>query len=86
MRIAILIQCHCNPEQINLFLGVLQCEEIDFFIHVDKKSNIQEKIDSYPNVYFVPNEKRVDVRWGTFSQVEATLTLINLAREHGIYN
>lgn len=74
MKIAILIQCHKNPEQINQLIDVLSHPDIDVIIHVDKKSAITNKINSKgKSVSFVPDKKRVDVRWGTFSQVKATL-------------
>lgn len=73
---AILIQCHNKPEQINALINILPSEQYDFYIHVDKKSTILEKIIKKENVCFVKN--RVDVRWGRFSQVEATLELMKL--------
>ncbi len=83
MKIAILIQCHCNPEQINLMIDVLGEERFDFYVHVDKKSNITAQIVKKENVYFVDEEKRIDVRWGTISQVDATLALLKLATGNG---
>ena len=72
---AILIQCHNKPEQINEIIGYLPEEIFDIYIHVDKKSNIIADIVQKENVFFVKN--RIDVRWGRFSQVEATMALIN---------
>lgn len=40
MKLAILLLCHKNPEQINLFLETLHHPDIEFFIHVDKKTNM----------------------------------------------
>lgn len=52
----------------------------DFVIHVDKKTSIEEydRIKKY--VCFLEN--RIDVRWGEFSQVEATLEIILYAKEN----
>ncbi len=69
---AILIQCHNKPEIVNLMIETLPSEYFDFYIHVDKKSDIFDKIMRKDNVYF---SKRVDVRWGRVSQIEATLAL-----------
>lgn len=40
MKLAILLLCHKDPEQINLFLETLHHPDIEFFIHVDKKTNM----------------------------------------------
>lgn len=71
---AICIQCHSNPELINYIVSVFPKEQFDFFIHVDIKSNIIEQIEQKSNVHCV---SKVDVRWGRFSQVEATLEILN---------
>lgn len=76
MRIAYLIQCHKNAEQVNLLVAALDDAQSDFYIHVDKKSDIQREIAQAKNVYLVSDENRIDVRWGQISQVEATLQLI----------
>lgn len=86
MKIAVLIQCHCLPEQINRMTNLWSCEEISFFIHVDKKSLIKNQIVVRDNVFFVPEEKRVDVRWSQISQVDATLSLISAAMCQGVYD
>ena len=44
MKIAILIQCHKNPEQINLLLNRLNHPDIDCYVHVDKKADFTDKI------------------------------------------
>ena len=77
MKLAFLIQCHKNAEQINQLIEALSHPDIDFYIHVDRKSRIIQQINIYKsNVIILPEEERVDVRWGTFSQVEATLNLL----------
>lgn len=79
MKLAVLIQCHKSPKHINMLLEALQHEDIFFFIHVDRKSDISEKISQRQNVVILPQEMRVDVRWAQFSQVEATLNLLRYA-------
>ena len=71
---AICIQCHARPELVNHIIKVFPEEFYDFFVHVDKKSTIIDQIEKKNNVTYVP---RVDVRWGRFSQVEATLKLFD---------
>lgn len=41
MKLAILLLCHKNPEQVNLFLETLRHPDIEFFIHIDKKTDMQ---------------------------------------------
>ena len=62
-----------------MLLEALQHEDIFFFIHVDRKSDISEKIIQRQNVVILPQDMRVDVRWAQFSQVEATLNLLRYA-------
>lgn len=81
MKIAILIQCHKNPEQVNLLIDVMQHPAFTFFIHVDKKSGIQKELKRVENVFVLPDEWRVDVQWAGLSQVDATLNLLNYARQ-----
>ena len=85
-KIAILMLCHTLPNQINDFVDRFNDGHFDFFIHVDKKSDIKSKITVRDNLWFVPDKKRVDVRWGTYSQIEATLLLIELALQTHSYD
>lgn len=84
-KIAILIQCHKNPEQVNMILGALQHPDVDSYIHVDKKSDISSKLKISSQIHILPDEYRVDVQWATFSQVRATLNLLRHASHHGKY-
>lgn len=86
MKIALMIQCHKNPEQINLFLETMTHPSIDFYIHVDKKSNIGEKIIERENVWILPDSCRIDVRWADISQIDATLNLLRYVFNHGSYD
>lgn len=81
-----MILCHKAPEQVNLVLDTLQDEDINFFIHVDKKSSISDAIQKRNDIILVPEEKRIDVKWGQYSQVQATLNLIECACNHGSYD
>lgn len=38
MKIAIMIQCHANPKQINLLLQRLRHPAVDCFVHIAKKA------------------------------------------------
>lgn len=79
MRIAILIQCHKNPKQIDLLLERLNHPDIDCYLHIDKKADFADKIIHRENVFVLPDEQRVSVEWAQISQVTATLNLLNTA-------
>ena len=86
MRLAILLQCHKNAEQINMLLSALKHECIDIFVHLDRKSPIANEINRRDGVYFLPDRKRVSVEWSMFSQVEATLNMLKYAMETKEYD
>lgn len=76
---AILIQCHHKPNLVNKIIQYLPVELFDVYIHIDKKSNIEREICSGPNVFLC--KKKIDVKWGRFSQVEASIALLNMVDE-----
>lgn len=79
MKMAIIIQCHNRSDQINHLIEFFNEDWIDLYIHVDFKSDIINEINIKKNVNLVKD--RVDVRWGTFSQCEATLKAFKLISE-----
>lgn len=86
MKLAILLLCHKNAEQINLFLEALQNPDIEFFIHMDKKADIVNRLIKRPDVYILPDSLRVDVKWGGYSMIEATLNLLKTASSNNKYD
>lgn len=87
VKVAFLMQCHKNPEQINLLLEALNHPMVDVFVHVDKKSQaIKDKITQRAGVYILPEQQCVDVQWAQYSQVEATLQLLRAAVNRGGYS
>lgn len=87
MKVAFLMLCHKNPKQINLLLKALKHPQIDVFIHVDSKNeNIREDIEKSDGVYLLPKKDCVDVQWAQFSEVKATLNLLNVAISKGGYS
>ncbi len=75
MRIAYLILCHKNPRQVEHIIESLSMSDSDFYVHVDRKANAFE-LSCRENIFFVPDEKRIDVRWASPSMIDATLALI----------
>ncbi|MBQ0058909.1 MAG: hypothetical protein KBS83_02950 [Lachnospiraceae bacterium] len=85
MKVAFLVLCHKNPNQINQLIQALSHPDVDIFIHLDKKCGDMEGISKDSgHVYMLPDEKRVDARWATYSLVEASLNLLEaaLAQDH----
>lgn len=78
LKIAYLILAHRNPKLIKKMVEFLSSEDCAFFIHVDKKSNIDEfSLTKDKNIFF--SDKRIPVYWAEYSIVEAILNLIQQA-------
>lgn len=77
MKIAVAMLCHKNIEQINALLRVMEHDDITFYVHVDKKSNIIRETIAGRNVYVLDKDNSVDIQWGSFGMVDATLRLID---------
>lgn len=71
MKIALLIHVHMNPEQVSRLVSVLKHTEVDIYINVDGKVDIDEFKNQVEGAYFLSN--RVEVRWGRFSQLQQIL-------------
>lgn len=69
--IALLIHVHTHPDQVARLVSRLRHPEVDIYINVDGKVNADEFRDKIKDVHFI--EKRVEVRWGRFSQVQQML-------------
>lgn len=88
MKIAYLILCHTDPIHISRLANKLT--EIDsgfVYIHVDNKVSIKEYKDllkSNSKVKFITN--RVNVHWGGYSSVKATLNLLDEAYKEYKYD
>lgn len=86
MKIALLILCHKNPDQIKKFINLMKSDLFDIFIHVDKKSQMELTHLESDSVHILPESKRVNVTWGGLSQIDATLNLIQYANQYGNYD
>jgi len=85
-KTAVLVQAHNN---VNYILTLAKVNpEVDFFVHIDKKIifTVSKAIQTEENIYFVPDNERIDVYWGDFSQVEVTLYLMNMANRFKKYD
>lgn len=77
---AYLIMAHKQPELLNKLLKLLDNEKNDFYMHIDKKSNMDithiGKDVSKSNIYFID---RISVNWGGYSQIQCELNLLKSA-------
>ncbi|WP_421943923.1 beta-1,6-N-acetylglucosaminyltransferase [Pedobacter sp.] len=72
MQIAHIIMAHKNPKQVAKLIKALEHQNFDYYIHVDKKTDIQEFIASLndsKNLKFV--KKRIRCNWGGYSFLKA---------------
>lgn len=81
MRHAILITTHDNVEISKNLLSLYDDKNIDFYFLIDKKAKSYDEeslknICKESNLYFVP---RINIYWGSFSQIQATLILLENA-------
>lgn len=75
MKIAYLIAAHNNFLHLKRLINALNEQNVTFYIHVDKKVQLPEiKGD---NIIFI--NKRINVHWSGFSQVKATINLLERA-------
>lgn len=84
MTIAYLISAHTDAPQLKRLIEALH-PDAHYFIHIDKKSDINQftSIIKGINIHFI--EDRVDVRWGTILEVEYQMNLIKAAVEFPTY-
>jgi hypothetical protein len=87
MKQAFIILSHKNPQQLCRLLERLQHPAIDFYIHLDAKSDINEwqQAMNMPRVFFI--EKRVNVTWAGYGTIQAALNgmeaVVNAHQQYG---
>ncbi len=84
MKLAHLILCHKNPEQVKRLVSSLLHPQAHIYIHVDNKVPIAPflPVTDMPNVFMVG--ARVNVYWGGYSIVQATLNGFRQILDSGI--
>ena len=78
MKICYLILAHNNFRHLDRLIDALDGEGSSFFVHLDSKV-MQMYFPRYENVEVIA--ERIDINWGGFSMVEATLALMQRAME-----
>lgn len=70
-KIAYLISAYTEPETLENLIISLDRNDVDFFIHIDKKINISRfaSLKKHDNVFLLPDKLRVKIYWGGYSQV-----------------
>jgi Core-2/I-Branching enzyme len=73
MRVAFLIMAHKDPPQIERLLNKFKHGSFDFYIHLDKKTDIRDfaYLGEMEGVRFI--RQRIKVRWAAYSFVHALL-------------
>lgn len=67
---------------------LLKSDKSKVIIHIDAKTNLEESekiyssLGEHKNLYFIPKESSINVKWGNFSQIEVMLLLMNKALEY----
>lgn len=87
MKHAYLIMAHNEPYILERLLKLIDDERNDIYLHIDKKWKDFdfEKFNKFvikSNLFFVD---RLDVKWGTFSQIKCELLLMETASNNSKY-
>jgi hypothetical protein len=81
LRIAYLVLAHSDPLQLRRLIKSLSSESAHFYVHIDKKANLNFFTSILGQSQTTFCRDRRDCVWGDISLVDATLDLIKLALE-----
>lgn len=84
MRNAWLIISHNEFDILQQLISALDAPENDIYLHFDKKLSSIPVIHT-KEAHLVVLKDRVDVRWGTISQIQTELLLLEKAHQSGPY-
>lgn len=85
MKHAFLIIAHNEFSILQMLVTKLDDMDIDLFVHFDKKVKELPHLEVKKSGLHILND-RVDVRWGTVSQILCELTLFEEASKYGPYD
>src|ERR1700694_3379488 len=73
MKVAHIILVFKEPVQVERLIRKMSHPAFDFYLHIDKKSSIDDYLylAKIPNVYFIND--RIKVRWAAFSGLNAAI-------------
>ncbi len=83
MKKAYLISAFKDPEHLGRLVSALDDGESDFFVHIDKKEDMQPYQQECRNAEVLFLTDRVNVYWGTYSQVVFQMRLMKAALDSG---
>lgn len=86
VRTAVLIQAHENPDLVHTLVDSLRHPSVDIYLHIDAKTSLtpfENIVPERESVTYLRGNRRIDVRWGGMSQIDATVSAIRAARETG---
>ncbi len=86
MKVAFLIIAHDQPAHLKRLIRFLSSDWGRIFVHIDKKVDIaafREGIEKHKNIIFLGDKERVSINWAGYSQVEATLNLLDASLNCG---
>lgn len=87
MKHAFLIIAHQDFQVLETLIEMLDYPNNDIFVHLDRKVHYRIKYKPKKSaLYLVPDDRRVDVRWGDCSQIWSELVLYRCAFENGPYD
>jgi len=87
MKHAYLILAHNEWRLLQNLVTLLDDERNDIFVHIDKKvKNLPQLHSHRSRLMFVSDDMRVDVKWGTSSQVHADFSVLEFAYKNGEYD
>lgn len=81
MNLNYLVLAHKNPDQLHRLINRLNAKWVDFYIHIDKNTDITPfklSFKNYPNVLFLEGIHRHEGTWGDIGIVKGTLSALTL--------
>ncbi len=87
MKIAFILLCHKNSDQINKLLKQLKKFDCEIFLHCDTKNkDIRKNIMKSNNVHILSEQDSYDIKWGGTEMIFATLSLLKNVKKYSENN
>ena len=85
MRFAYLITSYNNFQVLQTLIGYLDDQRNDIYVHFDKRVSKIPELNTEKSRLFII-DKRIDVRWGTYSQIQSYFELYRESNKYGPYD
>lgn len=83
---AYLIIAHNEFEVLTKLIGLLDDDRNDIYVHIDKKvKKVPALTCEKAGLYVLEGSDRIDVRWGSVTQIQAELKLLEVASKNREY-